>query len=169
MAVRCQFLTVDKLKLPDCASIISCQKMQKIEPENLKNPKEEKVSYIELYRYATGEFRSFLFLAWDIFLIFAGTLCAVANGCVSFSCFISKGLPLMTLVFGDIMNAFLTYDGTDAGRSNVESQTRIGVLYFTVIGIGIFIASYGQLCFWMIAGENQAKVINRIELTKAYS
>ncbi len=26
-----------------------------------------------------------------------------------------------------------------------------------IIGAGTFLASYGQICFWMIAGENQAR------------
>jgi ATP-binding cassette subfamily B (MDR/TAP) protein 1 len=101
----------------------------------------KKASYLTLYRYAT---------AWDKILIFLGTLFATANG---------AGLPLMTIAFGDIMNAFITFDGSDASKETLEKSAKEGVLFFTLIGVGTFIASYGQICFWMIAGENQAKRI----------
>ena len=106
-----------------------------------------KASYISLYRYATG---------WDIFLIVCGTLSAIING---------SGLPLMTIAFGDVMQAFVEYDykkGTPleaSAATALEEAARNGVLFFTLIGLGAFLASYGQICFWMIAGENQAKRI----------
>ena len=113
----------------------------KKDTKNKEEAPPAKASYASLYRYAT---------AWDKLLIFLGTLFAMVNG---------SGLPLMTIAFGNIMNSFILYNGSEASKESLETSARNGVLFFTLIGVGTFIASYGQICFWMIAGENQGKRI----------
>ncbi|KAH6559790.1 hypothetical protein BASA61_000416 [Batrachochytrium salamandrivorans] len=103
-----------------------------------------KLSYFKLYRHATG---------MDMFLIFMGTICGLVNGAT---------LPYMTIVFGSIMDHFVMYDGSPASRASLDSGTTQGVIQLCVLGVVTFVTSYGQMCFWMLAGENQAKRIREL-------
>ena len=100
--------------------------------------KAQTIGYFRLYRFAT---------TGDIVLIVLGSICAIING---------AALPLMTVAFGDILQSFITYDYTEEGKEALKTSARNSVLFFTLIGVGAFVASYGQLCFWMIAGQRQA-------------
>ena len=121
-------------------------KSDKIVPEVDKtpSPKIESLPYTKLYQYANQG---------DILLMLLGTLCAMING---------AALPLMTIAFGDILNAFIFYVPTADGKAALEKSANESVLFFVWIGIAAFVASYGQLCFWMIAGERQTKRIRHL-------
>lgn len=97
--------------------------------------------YSKLYQYANGG---------DILLMVLGTICAMING---------ASLPLMTIAFGDILDSFLKYVPTEEGKQQLDNSAKQSVLFFVWIGVAAFVASYGQLCFWMMAGERQAKRI----------
>jgi ABC-type multidrug transport system fused ATPase/permease subunit len=101
--------------------------------------------YSKLYMYANSG---------DIMLMVLGTLCAMINGAT---------LPLMTIAFGDILDSFVNYqflpNPSQADKDNLLETSTRAVLFFVWIGVAAFVASYGQLCFWMMAGERQAKRI----------
>ena len=84
----------------------------------MKIVKEEKpLSYLKLFRYATS---------LDRLLILIGTLCSMTVG---------TSLPIMTIVFGDIMNGFFLYDGSDASKEYINTNTTKGVVWMSVIGL----------------------------------
>jgi ATP-binding cassette subfamily B (MDR/TAP) protein 1 len=62
------------------------------------------------------------------------------------------GQPLVALLMGDIIAAM--------GNSAASSDDIIGyVIKFVVVGCGMFVASYLQMCFWTLSAENQVKRI----------
>lgn len=107
--------------------------------------KVQTLPYSKLYQYANGG---------DIMLMVLGTLCAMING---------ASLPLMTIAFGDILDSFVKYqfifNPTQDDKDNLLNSSTRAVLFFVWIGVAAFVASYGQLCFWMMAGERQTKRI----------
>ncbi|KAJ3339011.1 ATP-binding cassette, sub-B (MDR TAP), member 4, partial [Kappamyces sp. JEL0680] len=105
------------------------------------SPPAAKVGILGLFRYAD---------AGDISLMFIGTIFAMANG---------SALPLMTIFFGDIIQALVTYNGTPASIDAMDAAVRTGVLKMSLIGLATFICSYIQMFCWVIAGERQSKKI----------
>lgn len=62
------------------------------------------------------------------------------------------GQPLVALLMGNIMESM--------GKGLASYDDIIGyVVKFTVVGAGIFLASYLQMCFWTLSAENQVKRI----------
>ncbi|CAG8461734.1 6731_t:CDS:2 [Paraglomus occultum] len=113
--------------------------------------KEAKVSFIQLFRFATTT---------DKILIALGSIGAAANG---------AALPLMTIAFGGIITAFGVFsigvtqttdkEQLDALGDQLKDTVRDKLYYFIGLGAATFILSYLQMAFWMVAGENQAKRI----------
>ncbi|KAF9931463.1 Multidrug resistance protein 1 [Linnemannia zychae] len=108
---------------------------------------EPKISYLQLYRFASP---------FDYFCVFLGSLCAFVNG---------VGQPLVALLMGDVINSIadLARSSTeaDAAASNAKliSEMRILVIKFTVVGAIMFVVSYGQMCLFTLSAENQTKRI----------
>ncbi|KAJ3146682.1 ATP-binding cassette, sub-B (MDR TAP), member 4 [Geranomyces michiganensis] len=112
-------------------------------------PAEPKVSYFQLYRYAT---------AWDKFLITVGCIAAAGHG---------AGMPLMTIVFSDLIGSFVYFTpGVPESIDDLNDGAKRACLLFVALAVGLFILAYIQMSFLMIAGENQAKRI-REEYFKA--
>ncbi|KAG0343570.1 Multidrug resistance protein 1 [Podila humilis] len=108
------------------------------------NPVTEKaptVSYFQLYRFASTS---------DWILIALGCLCSLANG---------VGQPLIALLMGEVV----TNITLKAPEDGIES-VRVIVIKFTVVGCIVFVASYGQMCFWSLAAERQTKRIRELYL-----
>ncbi|KAG0304485.1 Multidrug resistance protein 1 [Linnemannia gamsii] len=111
--------------------------------KNKKNKKKGKdtpaepvkaVGYFELYRFATP--KEYLYIA-------IASIASIGTG---------VGQPLVALLMGDIMAAM--------GKGLASSDDIIGyVVKFTIVGAGIFLASYLQMCFWTLSAENQVKRI----------
>ncbi|KAJ3409717.1 ATP-binding cassette, sub-B (MDR TAP), member 4 [Chytridiales sp. JEL 0842] len=105
----------------------------------------KKLSFFMLLRYAT---------TFDKMLMIIGALGGMVSG---------ASQPVMSLVFGDVMNALILYPypnsgfTTDQANEYLNSEVRRGVIYLVVIGAVTCIAGYLQMSFWMWAGENQAK------------
>ncbi|KAG0314917.1 Multidrug resistance protein 1 [Dissophora globulifera] len=59
---------------------------------------------------------------------------------------------MVALLMGNVITALT--EAEDKGAEVVHN-----VVLFTVIGAGIFVASYLQMCFWTLAAENQVKRI----------
>lgn len=104
--------------------------------EEEKKKQEEalkKVPLTALFRFATCN---------DIWLIVLGTLGAIAAG----AC-----LPLFSIIFGEVLD---TLNETNADIMDAIVKL---ALYFVYLGIGVFVTSWMELSFWMIAAESQVK------------
>ncbi|KAF6998259.1 hypothetical protein CFC21_014393 [Triticum aestivum] len=102
---------------------------------------QEKVSFMGMFRYADGT---------DLLLMLVGTVAALANG-------VSQ--PLMTIIFGDTLNAF-----GDATGDDVLQRVNKVVLKFVYLGIGTTIVSFLQVSCWTLTGERQATRIRSLYL-----
>ncbi|KAG0226968.1 Multidrug resistance protein 1 [Actinomortierella wolfii] len=106
-----------------------------------KGKKEEeelgpKVSYFQLYRFATG---------FDWLCILIGTIGALVNG---------VGQPIVAMLMGDVINII--------GKPTIAEAIpgmRTLVIQFTYIGAIAFFCAYAQMCFFTLAAENQTKKI----------
>jgi ABC-type multidrug transport system fused ATPase/permease subunit len=109
----------------------------------------ESLKITQLFRFADS---------YDLMLITFGTIGAMANG---------AALPLMTIIFGNIINAFLDYAFVvDSDREHLESAKKTmtdevnkNLVYFLILGAAVIIVAYCQMAFWMLSGERQAKRI----------
>ncbi|XP_061356075.1 ABC transporter B family member 9-like [Gastrolobium bilobum] len=110
--------------------------------EEARKPKVvEKVPFYKLFSFADR---------LDVTLMIIGTICAVANG---FS------QPLMTLIFGKLINTFGTTD-----PSHIVKEVAKVSLLFVYLAIGSGIASFLQVSCWMVTGERQAARIRGLYL-----
>ncbi|GJM93457.1 hypothetical protein PR202_ga10015 [Eleusine coracana subsp. coracana] len=109
--------------------------------EEKKDVGTKKVSFTGLFRYADGT---------DVLLMVIGTVAALANG-------VSQ--PLMTLIFGQMINAF-----GEATSDNVLRRVNDAVLNFVYLGIGTAVVSFLQVSCWTITGEKQAARIRSLYL-----
>ncbi|XP_062096709.1 ABC transporter B family member 9 [Humulus lupulus] len=103
--------------------------------------KVEKVSFLKLFTFADR---------LDMVLMVVGSVCAVANG---------LSQPLMTLVFGQLIN---TFGSTD--QSNILHEVSKVSLKFVYLAIGTGIAAFLQVSCWMVTGERQATRIRGLYL-----
>ncbi|KAL1923211.1 uncharacterized protein VTP21DRAFT_9587 [Calcarisporiella thermophila] len=106
--------------------------------------KTKKISYFQLYRYAS----------WlDLLLVFLGIICSIASGIAQ---------PLMGISFGRIVSGFSLVNMTslDAAYKSLID----GVLLFVWFGIGLTLSMYGSMCFWTLAGEYQTKRVRELYL-----
>ncbi|KAI8915518.1 P-loop containing nucleoside triphosphate hydrolase protein [Powellomyces hirtus] len=106
-----------------------------------KKEDEPKVSYGQLFRYATP---------FDKMLMVLGSIAALAHG---------TGMPLMTIVFSDIIGSFFA---PVVVEEDVNDSARKACIYFVILAVGLFALAYAQMSLWMIAGENQAKRIREL-------
>nr|XP_018441942.1 PREDICTED: ABC transporter B family member 4 [Raphanus sativus] len=89
--------------------------------------------------------------SFDFLLMILGTLGSIGNG---------LGFPIMTVLFGDLVDAF----GENQTDSNVADKVSKVSLKFVWLGIGTFAAAFLQLSGWMISGERQAARIRSMYL-----
>ncbi|KAF9976293.1 Multidrug resistance protein 1, partial [Modicella reniformis] len=102
---------------------------------------EAKVSYLQLYRFASPV---------DCVYVFFGSICSIVNG---------VGQPLIALLMGEVINNLSTLP-PDA---QIEAMRKI-VIKFTVVGAIMFFVSYGQMCLFTLSAENQSKRIRELYL-----
>ncbi|CAG8615787.1 3808_t:CDS:2, partial [Diversispora eburnea] len=118
---------------------------------NNKDKPTNAVGFFQLFRYAT-------FL--DILMMFVGCICAAANGAAQ---------PYQTIIIGDALDALLRYgvllsanavteDAKDELKRDILKQT----IYFLAIGGAVSIFAYLQITLWMVTGERQVMITNRI-------
>ncbi|KAF9585320.1 Multidrug resistance protein 1 [Lunasporangiospora selenospora] len=98
-----------------------------------KKKKVEAVSYWKLYRYASR--KDWLFV---IYIRVPG---------------LGVGQPVVALLFGDIVGA-ITSGAQDSGQQVLDA-----VNLFAIVGAAMFLAAYGQQCFWTLSAEHQSKRI----------
>uniref|UniRef100_A0A7N0VJM5 Uncharacterized protein n=1 Tax=Kalanchoe fedtschenkoi TaxID=63787 RepID=A0A7N0VJM5_KALFE len=87
----------------------------------------------------------------DFILMFVGTVGALGNG----TC-----MPLMTIVFGDLINAF----GQNQDKKEILRAVSNVSLNFVYLALGIFVAAFLQVACWMTTGERQAARIRSLYL-----
>ncbi|CAL0316517.1 unnamed protein product [Lupinus luteus] len=87
----------------------------------------------------------------DILLITVGTIGAIGNG---------LGLPLMTLLFGQMIDTF----GSNQTTENVVEQVSKVSLKFVYLAVGCGLAAFLQVSCWMVTGERQAARIRGLYL-----
>ncbi|XP_050239583.1 ABC transporter B family member 11-like [Quercus robur] len=87
----------------------------------------------------------------DYLLMFVGTIGAVGNG---FS------IPLMTMVFGDILDSF----GRTVNTKDIVHVVSEGTLKFLYMAVASSAASFFQMACWMVTGERQAARIRSLYL-----
>ncbi|KAK4586298.1 hypothetical protein RGQ29_023461 [Quercus rubra] len=87
----------------------------------------------------------------DYLLMFVGTIGAVGNGI---------SLPLMTMVFGDILDSF----GRTVNTKDIVHEVSEGTLKFLYMAVASGAASFFQMACWMVTGERQAARIRSLYL-----
>nr|DAD32947.1 TPA_asm: hypothetical protein HUJ06_011798 [Nelumbo nucifera] len=113
--------------------------------EDLEDKGEEKfntVPYYKLFSFADSI---------DVTLMIVGTITAIANGI---------SLPLMTVLFGQIVDSFRDTLGT----KNVVHEISKVCLNLVYLAVGAGVAAFLQVACWMITGERQASRIRGLYL-----
>ncbi|KAE8679576.1 ABC transporter B family member 12 [Hibiscus syriacus] len=87
----------------------------------------------------------------DILLMIVGTIAAVGNGVC---------MPLMTLLFADLIDAF----GENQNDDRVVHVVSKVALKFVYLAVGAFVAAFLQVACWMVTGERQAARIRGLYL-----
>ncbi|KAB1999115.1 hypothetical protein ES319_D12G138500v1 [Gossypium barbadense] len=87
----------------------------------------------------------------DILLMNVGTVGAVGNGLC---------MPLMTILFGDLVNAF----GQNQSNNQVVHVVSKVSLKFVYLAVGAGVAAFLQVSCWMVTGERQAARIRGLYL-----
>ncbi|CAI5498535.1 unnamed protein product, partial [Closterium sp. Naga37s-1] len=101
------------------------------------------VPYGQLFRYADK---------WDVALMVAGSVGAIAQGIA---------LPMMALLFGDMMNAF----GSNATSMDAMlDQVAKASLNFIFLALAAGVTAYIQTACWMSTGERQAARLRSLYL-----
>lgn len=99
-------------------------------PENSSDKKPVLSLYFRIWRYST---------LLDHVLRTCGIISAVVCG---------AALPLMTLVFGNLIDNFNDWDAGKLSPSDFRSKVSKNALWFTYLFLGIFVlASFNTLCF----------------------
>ncbi|CAF1798542.1 hypothetical protein HID58_057955 [Brassica napus] len=107
-----------------------------------EHEKTKTVPFYKLFAFADS---------FDFLLMTLGTLGSIGNG---------LGFPIMTILFGDLVDAF----GENQTDSNVADKVSKVALKFVWLGIGTLAAAFLQLSGWMISGERQAARIRSMYL-----
>ncbi|KAI4301589.1 hypothetical protein L6164_034852 [Bauhinia variegata] len=114
--------------------------------ETSKNDKQkektETVPFYKLFTFADST---------DFLLMFVGTIGALGNG---------LGLPLMTLLFGQMINSF----GNNQNTNQVVHEVSKVSLKFVYLAVGTGVAAFLQVTGWMVTGERQAARIRSLYL-----
>ncbi|KAK9760001.1 hypothetical protein K7432_016415 [Basidiobolus ranarum] len=101
------------------------------------------VGFFQLFRYSTPV---------DRFLVFIAFVCSMATGAM---------LPVMTIVFSNMIGGLVNYSedvrimGEQAAKNKLDEFVTQYAVYFIIIGVAMFILSYGQTSLWIITGERQ--------------
>ncbi|GJP32661.1 hypothetical protein CLOM_g17268 [Closterium sp. NIES-68] len=119
------------------------EKGEKGEKEEKKEGAGGTVAYWQLFRYADK---------WDVLLMVVGSVGAIGQGIA---------LPMMALLFGDMMNAF----GQNAGGMDAMlDQVAKASLNFVYLAIAAGATAYLETACWMSTGERQAARLRSLYL-----
>ncbi|KAJ1990359.1 hypothetical protein GGI25_006089 [Coemansia spiralis] len=108
------------------------------------------VPVLKLFRFSTK---------LDILLVLAGTFFSCASGVVT---------PVMIIVFSNLLGVILKYGNLvadnkmDDANHYLDHQSRHYCLIFFVLGIAMWVVSFGVNACWAIAAENQGLRIRKL-------
>ncbi|KAM8924525.1 bile salt export pump-like [Pelodytes ibericus] len=138
-----------------------------------KKEKEIRVGFFQLFRFATTT---------DMIMMTIGSLCSLVHGAAQ---------PLMFLIYGQMTDTFIEYqmesqELTDPDKTcingaiswkngsdyefnnetvvcgiNIEAEMTQFAYYYVAIGFGVFILSYFQISFWVIAAARQIQIVRK--------
>ncbi|KAF7124732.1 hypothetical protein RHSIM_Rhsim12G0141000 [Rhododendron simsii] len=100
------------------------------------------VPFYELFSFADSV---------DVALMVVGTIGAVGNG---------MGLPLMSVLLGEIINSF----GQNQNNKDVVHVVSKVAVKYVYLGLGVGLAAFLQVSCWMVTGERQATRIRSLYL-----
>nr|GMD09191.1 ABC transporter B family member 9-like [Ipomoea batatas] len=112
-------------------------------PARKKSSEDEKVAFYKVFAFADHRV--------DVALMIVGALGAVAIGAAQ---------PLVSFLFGDVINAFAKSIGTDDVLANVSKVS----LKFFYVAVGGGIGSFAQMACWTVTAERQAARIRELYL-----
>ncbi|XP_022770731.1 ABC transporter B family member 4-like isoform X2 [Durio zibethinus] len=104
--------------------------------------KTKTVPFYKLFAFADSK---------DIWLMVIGTIGAIGNGLC---------MPLMTILFGDLIDAF----GQNQSNDRVVNVVSKVALRFVYLAVGAAVAAFLQVTCWMVTGERQAERIRGLYL-----
>ncbi|CAA7042871.1 unnamed protein product [Microthlaspi erraticum] len=102
----------------------------------------QKVSFFKLFSFADKT---------DVALMAVGSIGAVANGVTQ---------PLMTLIFGQLINAF----GTTDPDHMVKEVWKVAAVQFLYLAVYACVVAFLQVSCWMVTGERQSATIRGLYL-----
>ncbi|XP_023554567.1 ABC transporter B family member 4-like [Cucurbita pepo subsp. pepo] len=105
-----------------------------------KEPKS--VSFLKLFAFADS---------YDFLLMSVGSVGGIGNG---------VGMPLMTLLFGELIQTF----GSNQDTHSIVSKVSKVCLKFVYLAVGVAVAAFLQVCCWIVTGERQAARIRGLYL-----
>ncbi|CAK7348533.1 unnamed protein product [Dovyalis caffra] len=107
-----------------------------------EDEKSKSVPFFKLFSFADST---------DFLLMFLGSLGAIGNG---------MAMPLMTLLLGDVINAF----GNNQLSKNMTDLVSKVSLKYVYLAVGSGIAAFLQVTCWIVTGERQASRIRSMYL-----
>ncbi|KAJ4976405.1 hypothetical protein NE237_001511 [Protea cynaroides] len=110
--------------------------------EPRKSEEDQKVPFYKLFSFADHV---------DIGLMIVGTISSIGSG---------LAMPLMTLIFGQIIDAF----GSSSNSPQVVHSVAKASLNFVYLAVGTAVAAFLQVSCWMVTGERQAARIRGLYL-----
>ncbi|KAJ2645989.1 Multidrug resistance protein 1, partial [Coemansia sp. RSA 1250] len=134
--------------------------IDKVDESNFADEKETKevsplddvkpVSVLKLFRFADK---------LDIILNITGTFFSCASGVIT---------PVMIIIFSELMNVILKYydylekGDLEGGNHYLDHESRHYCLLFLILGIVMWVVSFGVNACWAIAAENQGLRIRKL-------
>ncbi|KAJ1887790.1 hypothetical protein LPJ66_008927, partial [Kickxella alabastrina] len=105
--------------------------------------KEKPIALMKLFRFASK---------FDLLLYALGTVCSCAAGILT---------PAMTIVFSSLVQALINFNmwieegKNDEAHKLLDHESRKFCLWFLILGIIMWVVSYGVNLCWSVAAENQ--------------
>lgn len=79
---------------------------------------------------------------------------------------------MMTIIFSSFIQVFYDFEfalntgvGLEVARDRLDSGNKRNAIYFVILGGATCVFAYGQMFFWMVSGERQAKRIRQLYYT----
>ncbi|MBA0709380.1 hypothetical protein Golax_024416 [Gossypium laxum] len=121
---------------------VSGSNRDNLESKKVDDEKTNTVPFYKLFAFADSR---------DTLLMIVGTIGAVGNGICT---------PLMTILFGDLIDAF----GENQNDDRVVDVVSRVALRFVYLAVGAGVAAFLQVTCWMVTGERQAARIRGLYL-----
>ncbi|CAI2161842.1 17921_t:CDS:1 [Funneliformis geosporum] len=108
-------------------------------------------SFFHIFRFATP---------FDYILMTLGIFFSVLSGLL---------VPIMTLLLGDIFDAFTDKEKGFITTQIFDQRINVLVLYFSMVGVGSFAFTSLMIIFWMWTGERQSKKMKQVYFSSLLS